>query len=74
MICIKADVPQAICDIDDELKAIYHSKVSVCIWTFKPGPTETNLWTIPRACQSQIGKNISKCFIFKQTNSTGIDI
>ena len=35
MICIKADVPQAICDIDDELKAIYHSKDTVCIWTFK---------------------------------------
>ena len=24
-----------ICDIDDELKAIYHSKDTVCIWVFK---------------------------------------
>jgi hypothetical protein len=35
MICIKADIPQQICDIDDELKAIYHSKDTVCIWVFK---------------------------------------
>ncbi len=32
MICIKTDVPQEICDINDELKAIYHSKDTVCIW------------------------------------------
>ena len=35
MICIEADVPEKICDIDDELKAIYHSKDSFCIWIFK---------------------------------------
>lgn len=35
MICIKVDIPQYICDIDDELKAIYHSKDSVCIWVFE---------------------------------------
>ena len=35
MICIKADIPQEICAIDDELKAIYHSKDTVCIWVFK---------------------------------------
>ena len=34
MICIKADIPQEICDIDDELKAIYQSKDTVCIWVF----------------------------------------
>ena len=37
MICIKTDIPQEICDIDDELKAIYHSKDTVCIWVFKTG-------------------------------------
>ena len=26
MICIKADIPKELSDIDDELKAIYHSK------------------------------------------------
>ena len=35
MICIKADIPQEICDIDDELKAIYHSNDTVCIWIFR---------------------------------------
>ena len=32
MYCIKTDIPQEICDIDDELKAIYHSNDTVCIW------------------------------------------
>ncbi len=35
MICIKTKIPKEICEIDDELKAIYHSKDSICIWTFK---------------------------------------
>ena len=35
MICIKAEIPVEICQIDDELKAIYHSKDNVCIWVFK---------------------------------------
>ena len=35
MICIKTEIPEEICEIDDELKAIYHSKDTVCIWVFK---------------------------------------
>ena len=35
MICIKTEISQEICNIDDELKAIYHSKDTVCIWVFK---------------------------------------
>ena len=35
MICIKADIPKELNDIDDELKAIYHSKDSVCFFVFK---------------------------------------
>ena len=35
MICIKADVPKELNDIDDELKAIYHSKDAVCFFVFK---------------------------------------
>ena len=35
MICIKTEIPEDLCKIDDELKAIYHSKDSVCIWVFK---------------------------------------
>ena len=35
MICINTDIPEEVCKIDDELKAIYHSKDTVCIWVFK---------------------------------------
>ena len=35
LICIKTEIPEEICKIDDELKAIYHSKDCVCIWVFK---------------------------------------
>ena len=35
MYCIKTDIPQEICDIDDELKAIYHSNDTVCIWVLE---------------------------------------
>ena len=35
MICIKTQIPEEICKIDDELKAIYHSNNSFCIWVFE---------------------------------------
>ena len=35
MICIKADIPKELSNIDDELKAIYHSKDTVCFFVFK---------------------------------------
>ena len=35
MICIKTQIPEEICKINDELKAIYHSNDSVCIWVFE---------------------------------------
>ena len=35
IICIKTDLPEEICKIDGELKAIYHSKDTVCIWVFR---------------------------------------
>ena len=35
MICINANIPKELNDIDDELKAIYHSKDSVCFYIFK---------------------------------------
>ena len=34
MYCIQADIRNSLCKIDDELKAIYHSKDSICIWVF----------------------------------------
>ena len=42
MICVKVDIPQSVCDIDNELKAIYHSKDSVCIWVFKTREDRNN--------------------------------
>tara|TARA_B100001121_G_C18314451_1_gene445768 strand:- start:273 stop:464 length:192 start_codon:yes stop_codon:yes gene_type:complete len=35
MICIKAEIPKELNDIDDELKTIYHSKDTVCFYIFK---------------------------------------
>ena len=35
MIFIQLDIPQSNCDIDDELKAIYHRKDNICICIFK---------------------------------------
>ena len=35
MLCIKTELPSKICEIDDELKAIYHSKDSICFFVFK---------------------------------------
>ena len=35
MICIKANIPKELNDIDDEFKAIYHSKDTVCFYIFK---------------------------------------
>ncbi len=35
MICIKAEIPKELNDIEDELKAIYHSKNTVCFYIFK---------------------------------------
>jgi len=35
MICIKTTIPKEICEINDELKAIYHSSDCFCIWVFK---------------------------------------
>ncbi|WP_435162586.1 hypothetical protein [Candidatus Pelagibacter bacterium nBUS_25] len=35
MICIKTEIPKELNNIDDELKAIYHSKDTVCFYIFK---------------------------------------
>ena len=35
MICIKAEIPEELNKIDDELKAIYHSNETVCFYLFQ---------------------------------------
>jgi len=42
MICIKADIPDELNKIDDELKAIYHSKDTVCFYIFKSRDLRNN--------------------------------
>ena len=42
MICIKTEIPKEIFEIDDELKAIYHSHDTVCIWVFKSREDRNN--------------------------------
>ena len=43
MYCIQVDIPHYLCKIDDKLKAIYHSKDSVCIWVFGSREDRNNL-------------------------------
>ena len=44
MFCIKTEIPQEICEIDDELKAIYHSK-DTCVFGYsRQGLIEIGLW------------------------------
>ena len=42
MICIKTQIPKEICDIDDELKTIYRSQDTVCIWVFRSREDRNN--------------------------------
>ena len=35
MICIKSGIPKELNSIDDKLKATYHSKNTVCFFTFE---------------------------------------
>ena len=42
MYCLKIDIPEEICKINDELKAIYHSNDTVCIWVFKTRDDRNN--------------------------------
>jgi hypothetical protein len=35
MICVKTEIPEELNKIDDELKAIYHSRETICFYLFK---------------------------------------
>ena len=34
-VCMRVDVPEELCVVDDELKAIYHGRDTVCVWVFR---------------------------------------
>ena len=42
MYCIHVDIPNSLCETDDELKAIYHSKDTVSIWVFNSRDDRNN--------------------------------
>ena len=63
MICIKTEIPQEICDINYELKAIYNSKDKICLWVLKQELIEINLWTKLLECLKMIEKCILNLFI-----------
>ena len=51
MICIKTDIPKELNDIDDELKAIYHSKDTVCFFVFKNREQRNEVVERTKECQ-----------------------
>lgn len=57
MICIKTKVPKEICEINDELKAIYHSHDSICIWVFKTRDDRNKFMDETIGMLKKIGKN-----------------
>ena len=44
MICINVNIPDELCEINDELKAIYHSHDSFAYGSLKHEMIEINLW------------------------------
>ena len=57
MICISANIPENICDIDDELKAIYHSHDTVCIWLFNTRQDRNNFMDKPAGMKKDEREN-----------------
>ena len=47
MICIKADIPKELNEIDDELKAVYHSKDTVCFFILIAQILFASFWGFP---------------------------
>ena len=66
MICIKTEIPKEICEIDDELKAIYHSRDTVCIWVFKSREDRNNFMNETVGMKKE--KNIIQIIMGKKSN------
>ena len=64
MVCVKTEIPQAICDIDGELKAIYNSKDTVCIWVFKTR-TDRNKFMDETTGMQKNGSEMHFDFLYK---------
>ena len=48
MYCLKIDIPKEICKIDDELKAIYHSRIQFAYGYLTQEMIEIILWIKPK--------------------------
>ena len=68
MICIKTEIPKEICEIDDELKAIYNSQDSVCIWVFKSREDRNNFMNETVGMNKEDEKNNFHTIMNKLTN------
>ena len=65
MICIKTEIPKEICEIDDELKAIYHSHDTVCIWIFKSREDRNNFMNDTVGMKKEERENIIQIIMDK---------
>ena len=63
MICIKTEIPQEICDIDDELKRFITVKILFVYGYLKQELTEIDLWTKLLECLKMKEKCILNLFI-----------
>ena len=50
MICIQVDIPQSVCDIDDELKRFITAKTLYVFGFLKQEMSEISLWIIQQEC------------------------
>ena len=70
MYCIQVDIPNSLCEVDDELKAIYYSKDSVCIWFLIVEKIEIILLMKPQNVERQKEKATMKSItVLKLQNS-----
>ena len=60
MICIKAEIPEELSLIDDELKAIYHSKDTVCFFIFKTRQERNEFMEITQGMQKAEREEVYK--------------
>ena len=65
MICVKADIPKELSNINDELKAIYHSKDTVCFYIFKNRKHRNEFVEELKKWQKQNEKPFTKSINFK---------
>jgi hypothetical protein len=60
MICIKAEIPKELNDIEDKLKAIYHSKDTVCFYIFKTRELRNEFIEKTKGMNKESGEQIYK--------------